>query len=96
MADTITGVEVRLVADLGDGNDPLDRGVTLPAVPRMGDTISIWVDGGGFSSRPEFFDITAVVMNTWDGSVDVQISTDGHPDDDVREVFRALKRGDQP
>jgi hypothetical protein len=101
-AETKTLTEVLLRIDPRDGNDPIEADVKLPMVPRKGDIIDVWIqesDPRQYASgnRSEYLTVKDVVLCTWAPErIEVWVEYEGYNLADVRRIFGAVERNEQP
>lgn len=87
-------IDVVLKAYLHDGNDPLEADVQLPAIPRNGDTISVWTGSG--LDHETFLNVEGSHFESWGPNIYVHVAMDGYDADELREAFAALKEKRKP
>lgn len=82
------GVDVCVMADLHDGNDPLEAAVRLPLVPRQGDSIEVEHPSG-----TDYLRVCDVVLSPAHGVPTIWVQLDGYDRDDLISMMSALRSG---
>jgi len=97
-------IEVLLCADPGDGNDRLEASTNLAIVPRIGDTISVWVSSKGEPQPPwiirdteAWLEVHSVILCSYaPEAIEVFVTMDTYDLDVLKRVFKAIDNNEQP
>lgn len=103
-------IEVTLRVDPGDGNDPIDASLQLPAVPREGDLLQLWdIEGGhlnpptgtrphpNWSGEEVIAEVDYVVFTSyWPQVIEIWLKFDGFDLDQVIRVMTGVTQGHRP
>lgn len=93
-------IDVILVADPRNGNDPIEASTSLPALPRKGDEITVW-DPDGHSWMPSgteaFLTVEGVIFSTFEPErIVVLVRIDSYDLEELERVMRGVRDGAGP
>jgi hypothetical protein len=98
-------IEVLLRTDPANGDDPIEADTSLPDIPRHGDMIAVWVDQKGEEEETDwilrdtevYLTVEQVIFTAYAPErIEVWVRYDTYDLDQLRRVFRAIDRKEQP
>lgn len=96
-------IEVLLRADPHNGDDPVEAETLLPAVPHKDDMIAVWIDKKAedtpwiMGDTEVYLTVEQVVFSTSAPErIEVWVRYDTYELEELRRVFKAVDRNEQP
>jgi hypothetical protein len=97
-------IEVLLRTDPYNGDDPIEADTKLPAIPRNGDMIAVWVDKKAeghehwiIGDTEVYLTVEQVVFTSYAPErIEVWVKYDTYDLEELKRVFKAVDRNEQP
>ena len=96
-------IEVLLRTDPHDGNDPIEAETKLPVIPHKGDMIAVWVDKTAdetpwiLGDTEVYLTVEEVIYSSYAPErIEVWVRYDTYDLEELRRVFKAIDRNEQP